>query len=169
MLYEASDERMIKASIVQGILGISRDDLTKKDLNIRGKQPAIFFQQKCYIYAFISLYITVCYLRFPISFSYSGDSPELTDIMLTELSRKMTSKSDLRLIGLTLHVDSNAIDRHLHNERYEISEAAYKVLREWRNRFEDKREAYSKLRAGLRRANMSMYVGEILEKHRENN
>ena len=89
--------------------------------------------------------------------------------MLTELSRKMTSKSDLRLIGLTLDVDSNAIDRHMHNARYEISEAAYKVLREWRNRYEDKREAFSKMCAALRRANMGMHVGEILEKQRENN
>ena len=44
-MYKASDEDIIKATIVQDIFGISRDDLTKKDLNIRGKQAAIFFHK----------------------------------------------------------------------------------------------------------------------------
>ena len=110
-----------------------------------------------------------CWLlhNFYHSLLHSDENTELTDLMLSHLSRKITSRSDLRLIGLTLGVDSKTIDRHILNELFEINEAAYKVLSNWCESCENRKDAHGKIKTALRKVNMAMYIDEILEKQTE--
>ena len=53
----------------------------------------------------------------------------MTDQMTLALSQRINSEADLRNLATNgLGVRDYVIDRHLHNERHDISEAALKVI-----------------------------------------
>ena len=47
---------------------------------------------------------------------------------LLELSKTITTESDLRSLAIRLGITSSSIDRHLYNERNDLREASYRVL-----------------------------------------
>ena len=72
------------------------------------------------------------------------------------LSQSITKKFDLRKLALHgLNMKSSEIERHLANESYDISEAAYQLLVEWRNSQDDECTAYIKIQNALASAELS--------------
>ena len=61
----------------------------------------------------------------------------------------LTSKSDIRRLGLRLGVADNTIDTIFWNHKSDITEAAYAMLKEWRKGQGDPRTAFITLRDAL--------------------
>ena len=71
--------------------------------------------------------------------------PELTEIMMHNLSKKITSEAELRnLATLGLRVKSDITDTNLTNIR-DINNAALRVIEEWAVNKQDKKAAYVEL------------------------
>ena len=84
--------------------------------------------------------------------------PELTEAMVVNMSRRLTSATEVRQLGIKgLRIRKHIVDKHLNNER-DISEAAYKVLDEWCKDQLNSRVAHSTLCGTLRRVGMSAHV-----------
>ena len=78
-----------------------------------------------------------------------GDVMVLTDARLWELSQYFTNNSDLREIGLIgLQIPSRTLEKHIWNSN-RITEAAYKVLNDWRNTQPDTATAHRNLLKAL--------------------
>ena len=73
--------------------------------------------------------------------------------MLFSISQQLIDTEKVRRIGIGLEVTSSCIDRHLHNERNDITEAALKVLNQINSKV-----AHTKLCDVLRKVGMSSCI-----------
>ena len=75
--------------------------------------------------------------------------------MILDLSKKFTNEGDLRdLATKGLNVPEHITDRHLYNERHDISMAAIKVLKAWQKGMEGPEEAYAVLYDALKKVGL---------------
>ena len=74
------------------------------------------------------------------------ESRKLTHENLFYVGRSLTSKSDIRRLGLKLGVKANRIDTIFCNTNGNIEEAAYEMLKEWRSGQPDSATAFITLR-----------------------
>ena len=104
---------------------------------------------------------TVCNMT--IYYTYDIVGRELTDVMLYNLSRRMSSPGQLRTLATKgLGLKQHILDKHLHNER-DINEAALKALREWRLCYQNSAVAYRTLCEILNKVKMSSLICDTLE------
>ena len=95
-----------------------------------------------------------------MAFLFTG--AELTDGMLLELSRRMTSPGQLRrLVTMGLGIKQHVLDSHLQNTR-DISEAALSVLKEWNLSQENPTVAHNRLCEALNKVNMCFLIQDVL-------
>ena len=64
---------------------------------------------------------------------------------------------------LGLRMDSTVVDTALHNNRDAITEAAYIVIKRWRDSQPNKTTAYMKICEALRNVKMDMLIIETLQ------
>ena len=87
---------------------------------------------------------------------------ELTDGMLLELSRRMTSPGQLRrLVTMGLGLKQHALDSHLQNTR-DINEAALSILKEWSLSHESPAAVHNRLCEALNKVNMCSLIQGVL-------
>ena len=87
---------------------------------------------------------------------------DLTDGMLLELSRRMTSPGQLRrLVTMGLGLKQHALDSHLQNTR-DINEAALSILKEWNLSQENTASAHNRLCEALNKVNMCFLIQDVL-------
>ena len=88
---------------------------------------------------------------------------ELTDSMLLELSRRMTSPGQLRqFVTKGLSQKQHLLDSHLCNAN-DINEAALSILKEWKLNQENSMTAYSSMCEALNKASMCFLIQDVLE------
>ena len=79
--------------------------------------------------------------------------------MILNLSRKITEKAELRILGIRgLGMKTEQIERHLEDNKGDIASAVFKVLNEWQTTHHDPESAYETLRKCLRKCNLSNYM-----------
>ena len=89
----------------------------------------------------------------------------LTEVMVWELSKRITNTTDLRnLATLGLRVPGYIIDTNLTNKKEDINEAVLKVMHEWGKDKNDPFIAYAGLSAALKVAGLNSFIHEVLEK-----
>ena len=89
----------------------------------------------------------MCFILFVTKGSFSGK--ELTHRQLYDVACKLTRKYDIRRLGLQLGVKVNRMDTIFCNKNDDITEAAYEMLKEWRNGQADPKKALITLRDAL--------------------
>ncbi len=73
----------------------------------------------------------------------------LTNLHMTELSEKITTRGDVRTLGhRVLKIKDFQVDAALEDNPNRVQDAAYEVLRIWRYGFRRGEEAYPRLYAG---------------------
>ena len=91
-------------------------------------------------------------------------APELTDTRLVLLSNEITSPNKLRTLAMVgLNINGTIIDSALQNNRDDITEAAYKVLKQWRDSQSNKTTAYTQICQTLRDVKMDILITETLQ------
>ena len=97
-------------------------------------------------------------------FTYNsvGDT-ELTDTMLWSLAKEITNSTDVRTLGLKLQLDSSQIATSLTNHPNNINDAAFDVLRKWRDSHEDATEAYKEICKALKDAKQNFLISKVLQ------
>ena len=83
--------------------------------------------------------------------------------MLWNLAKEITNSSQLRTLGLKLKLGDSKIDTALTNHRYDINDAAYDVLRNWRDSQEDATEAYKEICKALKDAKQNLLISKVLQ------
>ena len=79
--------------------------------------------------------------------------------MILDLSKQITNETELRdLATKGLNVPENITDRHLYNERYDISMVAIKVLKDWQKTVADPAEGYTALCDALKKVNLAAFI-----------
>ena len=92
---------------------------------------------------------------------------ELTDAMIQSLSERITNEADLQKLATNgLKVEGYVIDSHVTNARCDITLAALKVLKSWRNDQGNSKIAYRKLCDALRNTHMVDHIN-VLERFSE--
>ena len=87
---------------------------------------------------------------------------ELTDAMLLELSRRMTSLGQLRrLVTIGLGVKQYVQDSNLHNID-DINEAALSILKDWSLSQENLTVAHNRLCEALNKVDMCFLIQDVL-------
>ena len=87
----------------------------------------------------------------------------LSDQGLWSLSTKFTSNADLKKLAIFgLKMDSHVVEKHIKNEKGDISSAAHKVLQDWRKSKESDKVAGNELWEALGVAEMSGLRGNLL-------
>ena len=95
---------------------------------------------------------------------FSG--PKLTDEMMLNLSRRITSEEELRALGTKgLRIPEYKIATHLRDYHNKITLAAHHVIKDWRKTVADPFQAYSLLCEALRKAELAAYIYEVLQWH----
>ena len=98
----------------------------------------------------------------------SNKQLEFTDGRLVLLSKEITTTGQLRILAsFGLKVDLAVIDTALHNNRDEITEAAYTVLTKWRDSQSNKHTAYTQMCKALRRVKMHLLITKMDEDNYE--
>ena len=82
---------------------------------------------------------------------------KLTHEHLYRVARRLTSKSDIRRLGLKLGIADHRIDAIFHNKRDDITEAAYEILKEWRKSQEDAKVAFITLIKALTHPDVNLH------------
>ena len=91
------------------------------------------------------------------------DQGEFTDAHLVELSMNIIDSTMLRNLAVVGFKMKRAIvESRLHNNR-DFTDAAYEVLKEWRNSQETPTEAYTNMCRALRRAGIQYLIGDVLQ------
>ena len=91
------------------------------------------------------------------------DRKKLTDVMIFNLSQRITSESALRnLATIGLKLPDFFIDTQLHDRSHSINEAALKVLKEWNKKNDDPFQAYDALCDAFKKAGMPYLIHEVL-------
>ena len=85
------------------------------------------------------------------------DSRKLTNENLFYVGRSLTSKSDIRRLGLKLGVKANRIDTIFCNTNGNIEEAAYEMLKEWRSGQPDPVTARTTLKDALTHPDVNLH------------
>ena len=86
-----------------------------------------------------------------IAFSFfisdvSQDLKELTDTRISRLSRKLTTQSDVRKLGIEgLRLESEDVDRHISDHKNDIATAAYHIIYDWRKSKDNLTIAYGEI------------------------
>ena len=87
----------------------------------------------------------------------------LSDQGLWSLSNKITSDADLKKLAISgLKMDGHLVEKHINNEKGDISSAAHKVLQDWRKSKESDKVAGSELWEAMGVAEMSGLRGNLL-------
>ena len=97
--------------------------------------------------------------------NYLTDEPKLTGEMMWKLSKQINSDGDLRTLAMEgLGLEDPTVNKNLQNKR-DINEAAYQVLREWRTSQENDRIAYQNLCEALKDEDVKMkaHIQNVLE------
>ena len=85
-----------------------------------------------------------------------------TSVKPLKLSRKITDVSTLRSLGIIgLEMEASDVKILIHNDKNDISSAAFNLLTEWAKTQPDKITALKRMREALRRADMTAYIAEI--------
>ena len=92
---------------------------------------------------------------------FAGDT-ELTDSMLLSLSREFTNRSDLRTLAVKLGQDKSKVDTSLTNHQNDINEAAYDLLKQWRDSKHDATVAYQEICKALKDAKQTFLISKVL-------
>ena len=88
----------------------------------------------------------------------------LTDQGLWSLSTKLTSNADLKKLAISgLKMDGHQVEKHINNEKGDISSAAHKVLQDWRNSRESDKVAGNKLWEALGVVGLNGFRNTLLE------
>ena len=88
----------------------------------------------------------------------------LSDQGLWSLSNKITSDAELKNLAISgLKMDDRLVEKHINNEKGDISSAAHKVLQDWRKSIENPRVAYNQLYEALSVAEMSGLRGDLMK------
>ena len=96
-------------------------------------------------------------------FAVSIDKLELSDPRLVLLSEEINQARKLRRLAVVgLKMDSVVIDSSLQNNT-DIVEAAYHVLKQWRDSQPDRTTAYKQICQALRNVKMEMLITEALQ------
>ena len=83
--------------------------------------------------------------------------------MLWSLAKEITSSSDVRTLGLKLELDNSKITTSLTNYPNNINDAAFDVLRQWRDSQEDATVAYGKICEALKDAKQNFLISKVLQ------
>ena len=89
----------------------------------------------------------ICFILFVTK--GSDDRKELTHKRLYSVARRLTKKSHIRKLGWKLGVKDHNIDSIFCNNKGDITEAAYEILKEWRSGQPNPATAYITLRDAL--------------------
>ena len=89
---------------------------------------------------------------------------DLTSKHILKVSRKLTEKYDIRMLGCHLEVPENTIEAIFHNKKDDIQEAVYQMLREWMKSQRTPAEAYQVLWDALMHpdVNLPSIANEVL-------
>ena len=86
-------------------------------------------------------------------------SRKSADSMIENLSRKITEKAELSILGIRgLGMKTEQIDRHLEDNKGDIYSAVFQSLKRMANSTDDPESAYERLRKRLRKCNLSNYI-----------
>ena len=88
---------------------------------------------------------------------------DLTDSDILKLSMRLTNKSDLRILGVGLRLESYVIESIMYDNRNDISNAAYRMLNEWYMSQANRKIAYTNLHDALECAGMRFLAYELRE------
>ena len=84
--------------------------------------------------------------------------------MLLKLSEKIIEEHDLQKVGVIgLGLEDSVVDRHLRNNRNDITMAVLGVVKTWRRTQPDSTVAYTKLCEALREVEMKFLIEEVLK------
>ena len=87
----------------------------------------------------------------------------LTDQDLRSLFSKFTSNADLKKLAVFgLKMEKHLVEKHINNEKGDISSAAHKVLQDWRKSIENPKVVYKQLYDALGVAEMGGVRGDLL-------
>ena len=76
----------------------------------------------------------------------------------------ITEREELKVLATNgLKMQNFHSERHLQNHQNNITEAAHKVLIQWRTNQANDKTAYNKLCKALKRANMEYYIEKALK------
>ena len=87
--------------------------------------------------------------------------PEVTEVMMSNLAKCITSDEQLVVLGLRLGLPHHRLQASLCNNRYNIFRAAYVTLMEWYHSEPDKKQAYNCLCSALEKANMMFLIEKL--------
>ena len=82
---------------------------------------------------------------------------KLTHQQLYSVACSLTTKSDIRRLGLKLGVKVNRMDTIFCNNNGDITEAAYEILKEWRSGQPDPKMAFTTLRDALTHPDVNLH------------
>ena len=89
----------------------------------------------------------------------------LTDQGMWSLAKKITSIADLKEIAISgLKIDAHIVEKHINNEKGDISSATHKILQDWRKSVDNNKVAYNQLYEALGVAEMSGLREDLLNK-----
>ena len=103
----------------------------------------------------------IALVNFDNNLIFAGDTP-LTDYMLLSLSREFTNRSDLRTLAVKLGQDKSKVDTSLTNHQNDINEAAYDLLKQWRDSKYDATVAYQEICKALKDAKQTFLISKVL-------
>ena len=75
---------------------------------------------------------------------------KLDAIKSLKVALRLSKKLDIRILGLHLGIESHTLDNIFQNNKDDITEAAYEMLKEWRKRQPSETEGYQSLLAALK-------------------
>ena len=82
--------------------------------------------------------------------------------MLLSLAREFTNRSDLRTLAVKLGQDKSKVDTSLTNRQNDINEAAYDLLKQWRDSKYDATVAYKEICQALKDAKQTFLISKVL-------
>ena len=88
---------------------------------------------------------------------------ELQDSHLLDLSKRLTDKLMVRLLGNKLGLPSHDVSRCLTDNSQNIGEAAYNVLQIWFQKQDSRSSAWEELCKALDKAELKMLKREVLK------
>ena len=99
-----------------------------------------------------------------LSITEGAKRPELTDKMLVDLSALIVTSGDLRELAIIgLDIEGHKVATHINRYLFDITGAAYNLLREWRDTQPDSRTAYTKLSEALDQVSKPFWKQALLK------
>ena len=82
---------------------------------------------------------------------------------MLDVAKLLTDVFQIRVLGVKLGLKSTQVDSILENNKYDINEAAYKVLQKWLQGESERGIAYANLIQALHDTKLSMIVSDVFQ------